>query len=142
LRTYRDSSYSRLCIWQASRQMLKENFVTGVGISGFPLVYPKYATCEPHSFQYPHNIFLNFWVEIGIVGLILYLWITFLYWDTLTRYKNDFLAIGLLGASVYTFIHGLVDVPYFKNDLSSQFWVLVAVAAWLAVVKNKEKPTY
>ena len=141
LRTYRDSSYSRLCIWQASRKMLKENFVVGVGISGFPVVYPKYATCEPHSFQYPHNIFLNFWVEIGIVGLILYLWITFLYWDTLMRYKNDFLAIGLLGASVYTFIHGLVDVPYFKNDLSSQFWVLVAIAAWFAVAKTKRQTT-
>jgi hypothetical protein len=25
-------------------------------------------------------------------------------------------------------VHGLVDVPYFKNDLSFEFWVLLAIA--------------
>jgi len=25
-------------------------------------------------------------------------------------------------------VHGLVDVPYFKNDLSLEFWTLIAIA--------------
>ncbi|OGY26860.1 MAG: hypothetical protein A2Z11_01645 [Candidatus Woykebacteria bacterium RBG_16_43_9] len=125
-----NTAYTRLCIWQATNRMLDDKFVMGAGLSGFPLVYPQYATCERHPFQYPHNIFLNFWVEMGVVGLLAFLWITYIYSKALSKHLNNFLAIGLLSTLAYIFVHGLVDVPYFKNDLSSQFWVLLAIAVW------------
>jgi hypothetical protein len=31
-------------------------------------------------------------------------------------------------ALVAVVVHGLVDVPYFKNDLAFEFWVLIGVA--------------
>ena len=30
-------------------------------------------------------------------------------------------------ALVAVVIHGLIDVPYFKNDLSLEFWILLAL---------------
>ncbi len=36
--------------------------------------------------------------------------------------------LGVLLALVGIVIHGLVDVPYFKNDLSLEFWVLLGVS--------------
>jgi hypothetical protein len=36
--------------------------------------------------------------------------------------------LGVLLALVAVVVHGLVDVPYFKNDLSFEFWVLVGLA--------------
>lgn len=36
--------------------------------------------------------------------------------------------LGVLLALVAFVVHGLVDVPYFKNDLSLQFWALVGLA--------------
>ena len=118
--------------------MLSDNGVTGAGLSGFPLTYPKYATCDKQAFQYPHNIFLNFWVEMGFFGVALFLWISFVYLKILSKHGNDFLAVGLFGALVYIFIHGLVDVPYFKNDLSAEFWVFLASVAWFDQVNKKE----
>jgi len=133
-----DTAYTRLCIWQGTNRMLGDNVVTGAGLSGFPLTYPKYATCDKQAFQYPHNIFLNFWVEMGVFGVVIFLWISFVYSKILSRHLNDFLAVGLFGALVYIFIHGLVDVPYFKNDLSAQFWVFLAGVAWFDQVNKKQ----
>lgn len=133
-----DTAYTRLCIWQGTNKMLGDNVVTGAGLSGFPLTYPKYATCEKQAFQYPHNIFLNFWVEMGFFGLMVLLWISFIYSRILSKHNNDFLAVGLFGALVYIFIHGLVDVPYFKNDLSAAFWVFLAGVVWFEKVDMKE----
>lgn len=131
-----DTGYSRLCIWQGTKKMVGDHFITGVGLSGFPITYQKYVTCEKQAFQYPHNIFLNFWVELGIVGLAVFLWISFVYLKILSKHLDDFMAIGFLAVLVYIFIHGLVDVPYFKNDLSAQFWVFLSVAAWYGNQKS------
>jgi hypothetical protein len=37
--------------------------------------------------------------------------------------------LGVFLAMVAVIVHGLVDVPYFKNDLSLEFWALVGIAA-------------
>ncbi len=132
-----DTGYTRLCIWQGTKKMVADHFITGVGLSGFPITYQKYATCEKQAFQYPHNIFLNFWVELGLIGLAVFLWISFVYLKILSKHLDDFMAIGFLAVLVYIFIHGLVDVPYFKNDLSAAFWVFLSVAVWFGNQKTK-----
>ena len=81
---------------------------------------------------------MYFWVEIVFFGLVVLLWISFIYSKILSKHTNDFLAVGLFGALVYIFIHGLVDVPYFKNDLSAAFWVFLAGVVWFEKVDMKE----
>lgn len=87
-------------------------------------------------YLYPHNIFLNFWTELGLLGALLFAWIIIKYLAIGVKKAyvlikaNDpegFLALGLTAAMVVIIIHGLVDVPYFKNDLSVLFWLLVAM---------------
>jgi len=86
-------------------------------------------------YMYPHNIFLNFWSEIGLLGALTFMWLLVraLYISlklTLTYHREGhpekYLALGLLSALIAIIVHGLVDVPYFKNDLSVMFWVLLA----------------
>ena len=38
------------------------------------------------------------------------------------------LQLGVLLALMGIIVHGLVDVPYFKNDLSLEFWVLLGLS--------------
>jgi O-antigen ligase len=97
-------------------------------------------------YLYPHNIILNFWTELGLVGVLLFVWIFALviYYLSLIIYhskKNKdnaglFLALGILGAFIVIIVHGLVDVPYFKNDLACIFWVLIAL---LSLLKLQQK---
>ncbi len=91
-------------------------------------------------YMYPHNIFLNFWSEIGLLGALVFMWLLFkaifisLKLTVIYRRENQpekYLALGLMSALVTILIHGLVDVPYFKNDLAVMFWILLALIGLL-----------
>lgn len=88
-------------------------------------------------YMYPHNIFLNFWSELGLFGLLLFIWIIikflFVSLKLIIIYsrenkKERYLIIGLLSAMIVIIVHGLVDVPYFKNDLAAMFFILLALS--------------
>lgn len=95
-------------------------------------------------FLYPHNIFLNFWVELGLAGMLLFIWIIFRVFYLSIKIllspllskgvvgggfteENRYLLLGAMSAMFVLVIHGIVDVPYFKNDLAIIFWVIVAL---------------
>ncbi len=87
-------------------------------------------------YLYPHNIFLNFWSELGLLGALVFSWLIIKYLFIALKLtinhdrekKSDkYLTLGLLSAMVVIVIHGLVDVPYFKNDLAVMFWILLAL---------------
>lgn len=91
-------------------------------------------------YMYPHNIFLNFWSELGLLGALVFTWLIFKYlyislklFISYSREKKPerYLALGLLSAMLVVIIHGLVDVPYFKNDLAVLFWILIALVGGL-----------
>jgi len=92
-------------------------------------------------YLYPHNIFLNFWTEIGILGLLLFAWLLIKYFVRVGKLickdgENKYFILGLGGAVLTMIIHGWVDVPYFKNDLSVLFWVLFVILGMLYAKKK------
>ena len=93
-------------------------------------------------YMYPHNILLNFWTELGLAGAFLFVWIIARYFIMgLKNLKQEkkFLPLGLIGAMVAIVVHGLVDVPYFKNDLAVMFWVLVALLSIINIINREDK---
>lgn len=93
-------------------------------------------------YLYPHNIFLNFWTELGLLGALLFIWIIGKFiWQTgrrsLTAPAGDkagrYWSWGLMAAMLTVLIHGLVDVPYFKNDLAALFWIMLAIGAIIQI---------
>jgi hypothetical protein len=53
--------------------------------------------------------------------------------------SKNYLALGLFGAMTVIVVHGLVDVPYFKNDLSAMFFVLLALLGSLTLEAKLKK---
>jgi O-antigen ligase len=99
-------------------------------------------------YLYPHNIFLNFWSEISLFGALLFVWIILKYLYLALKlnigYQREnkgeqYLALGLLTAMVAIGVHGLVDVPYFKNDLALLFWALVSLVGLLSFNYRRER---
>ncbi len=93
-------------------------------------------------YLYPHNLLLNFWSELGLAGMLLFIWIIgkFLvisYRILVIGGKNKGIALGLAGAMAVIAAHGLVDVPYFKNDLAVVFWMLIAMTGILSLQINE-----
>ncbi len=139
-------------IWKETANMLQDHWLFGAGLSGYKTVFEPYHTrAYIEIFQYPHSLVLNFWSEIGLFGLfsiIILIGIFFFFILTTLRRarrlpRSDdptfFYAVSLafLCSMITILIHGLVDVPYFKNDLAVFFWVLLALS--LSVYRQIEK---
>lgn len=125
----------RLSQWSETAELLKERWLLGAGLSGYPsALEPYHSATHFEIFQYPHNILLNTWVEIGLLGVIA---TALLGWHVLKRAPMTIPFFALL----QMFIHGLVDVPYFKNDLSVLTWILLAMICAYAVQSNHQKTT-
>lgn len=132
----------RIELWSATLQMLREHVLFGAGLAGFAeRIAPFWNPTHPERFIDPHNIVLNFWVETGLLGLFAFAWIliagfrlTWRAWKAAPALWRP-IVLGVLLALVAVVVHGLVDVPYFKNDLSLEFWTLMAIgqAAALAI---------
>ena len=123
-----DTLQLRLCLWEGARNLLLDRPLFGAGLSGFKELYSQqYFTCDAEPLEYPHNWVLNFWTEVGIFGLLGFLGVLWVYFKGL----GGHLALGFSAAMLYWLIHGLVDVPYFKNDLALEFFVLLGLGETL-----------
>jgi O-Antigen ligase len=125
----------RLKVWEATLRMLRAHPIFGGGLSGFPkTVEPYRAAVGADRLQYPHNVLLNFWTETGLLGAVAFGWLLvqgFRY--TLRGWRRASQAwrpyhLGVALALVAIVVHGLVDVPYWKNDLSAEFWILLGLS--------------
>lgn len=98
-------------------------------------------------YLYPHNIFLNFWSELGFIGALLFTWLIFRFlfvsYKVFRRFKKEddkrrYISLGLMSSMIAILVHGLVDVPYFKNDLSAMFFILLALLGVLEIESKKK----
>ncbi|MFC1612569.1 O-antigen ligase family protein [Patescibacteria group bacterium] len=128
------SGFVRLTMWKETWNMLKDNWFFGAGINGFQeKIIPYHESREwMEIYLYPHNIILNFWSELGLLGLAAFLWLLekfgkICYKLILSERKSRIYIITAISAMAVILIHGLVDVPYFKNDLSILFWIIVSM---------------
>ncbi len=125
--------------WQETYALLKDNWLKGAGLNGYQIKsVPYHKTAWLEIYLYPHNIFLNFWVELGFLGLLAFL--SLLYFIA-QEIKKIFLSKNKLAWPLLIFwliwlIHGLVDAPYFKNDLSLLFFVFLALTAQAKNIKT------
>ncbi len=123
-------------IWQTSAQLLqdpKESILFGLGLGQFQ---ENYATTvkkalghEPLDYivLQPHNIFLLFIFNYGIAGLAALL--------LFTVYLLKNLRTPAACICLYFLIHGLIDTPFFKNDML----FLLMLFAEMALLTSRPK---
>ncbi|MFA7663014.1 MAG: O-antigen ligase family protein, partial [Patescibacteria group bacterium] len=138
------SVFIRTQIWSESWQMLKDNWLLGAGLAGYQQAIVPYHTADYFEiFLYPHNLIMNFWSEMGLAGLILFLTLIIKFFVDSYKLIKQKIGLeyvwGVILAMLIFVIHGLVDHPYFKNDLSVIFWIIIAVLAWVKVDSQKMK---
>ncbi len=143
----RSSFHSRLMIWNASVEIIKDNPVFGIGPGTFQETYLSYSEKfdEPYlewAVPQPHNTFLAFYLQTGLIGLIGFILILvwFFYYRRDGSRPAPTIAMVLM---IYILAHGLVDTMYWKNDLSLMFWLIVGLTwCWYNFDKDiKDKDT-
>lgn len=122
----------RLIMWRETWAMLKDHWFFGAGFGGYPKVFDVYHKARfIEIFQYPHNILFNFWSETGVLGVIAFAGIVVTWIRQALRIpsmqstRTYTSILVLLAPFLAILVHGLVDVPYFKNDLALLFWLFI-----------------
>lgn len=124
LNTFNDSSSgAHLDLLKAGTDKLLSNPFLGNGLYGFRSTL-KHIGFQGEILNYPHNILLNFWLELGLLGLISFAGIISYF---LFNHKRSSLGIIVAAFMLVLVVHGLFDVPYFKNDLAVLFWVTASL---------------
>lgn len=139
---------NRTSIYHQALQMLAERPLFGAGISGYAIRVAPFRPPKASIHIYPHDIWLTTWSELGLLGLFAFAFIFFaLLWHgvrALPRASEIYrpLLWGAVGALVLYAVHGLFDSPYWKNDLSVEFWLLAALqVVGVRATRHAKAPT-
>jgi O-antigen ligase len=130
-----NSDTVRLEIYRYSIEIIRNNWIWGVGLGGFRETIVN-ATANAEGFKtfalpyalHPHNIFLAFWLNMGLAGIIAFLIniVVFVY-RFLADKKKELLYLCAFLVMAAILVHGMFDTTYFKNDLSAIFFLELAV---------------
>jgi O-antigen ligase len=137
------TSFMRIRVWESSLEILRQRPFTGLGLDQFlylfsgEFVRPD-AIFDP-DLSHPHNIFLDFWIRLGFLGL---LWLiaflaifwrkAFALWQQPQSDERCILLIGMMGTMAALLAHGMIDNSIFVQDLVYIFVILVILLASLA----------
>lgn len=111
--------YNRLIWWQGALRMIGEHPWFGVGLGGFGRLYLKYKIAGLNS-TYAHNFYLQLAGEIGIIGLLIFLWLIYRFW----RF-SPFSGIKIGIAAVL--IHNLIEYNLFLSSNAFVFWLFLGM---------------
>jgi O-antigen ligase len=133
------SSNIRYYIWTTSLQIAKKNPVFGVGLSNYQNYFTDFtrgwvnydAYIAPKALT-AHNLYLHVYLTMGILGILSFI---LLLWGS-RFWRAEF----VVGAPFITIlILGLFDTPFFRNDLSVLFWIILAASFWLKQKSGKDQ---
>ncbi len=142
------STAYRVSIWQASVQLIKDFWISGIGLGSdaFSMIYPKYALAGANFALHSHNLFLQIWVEMGIIGIVSFfaLIVAFIRqsFSLLVYRKRGGICATLILASAagvlgYLF-QGLADNVWYNYKMLFIFWIVIGlVCAGVNILKEK-----
>jgi len=138
------ASFERVKLYSGAWEIIQHSPLTGAGLYGFRDAYEQVKKSESDEIlNYPHNFFLNFWVETGFVGVAAATALVMIaFWQAIRLYKTKPelrpVVLSICSGLVVLLVHGQVDAPFFKNDLSLLFWLFVGAIPYLNFLQKKD----
>jgi len=135
-----DSSNNfRINVWLAVIEMIRDRPIIGIGPgnNAFNLVYPLYQQPKYTALS-AYSVPLEIAVETGLIGLFCFLWlIVVLFSQGLTQLqrlrqqntREGFWLMAAITIMVGMLAHGTVDTVWYRPEVSTLWWLTVAVIA-------------
>jgi putative inorganic carbon (HCO3(-)) transporter len=121
-------------IWQTSWELGLKHPILGLGLANYQNAFNQLTKNRVNFSTYitplalsSHNIFFMFWLSTGTLGLISFFWLLINFFSIGGWNAKKPMAVVLMVGMMVLLLQGLVDTPYFKNDLSLLFWLLFAL---------------
>jgi len=144
-------NYERISKYKNALNIIKHHPFVGVGVNTFVLNYGKYKLIEPENAttpesSYAHNIYLHMAVEIGLLGLGVFLWFLFLLFQqgSILYHKlhDEYLriiALSLLACYVAFLVNGLTETCLYYPRVVIIFWYFIGFLLALRKFSNEDK---
>ncbi|MBR8835751.1 MAG: IctB family putative bicarbonate transporter [Stigonema ocellatum SAG 48.90 = DSM 106950] len=135
-----DSSNNfRKNVWTAVYKMIGDYPLLGIGPghNAFNRIYPFYQLPR-YSALSAYSIYLEVAVETGLIGLACFVWLLIVIFNTaflelrrLRELRNveGLWLIGAIAAIVGMLSHGSVDTVWFRPEVNTVWWLMVALIA-------------
>ncbi len=142
---------SRGYIWSRSIPLIKDHLILGSGPDTFPFDFPQndyigkyYAYDTPNMFvDKPHNLYLQIALNYGLIALIAFLSIIFIYiFDCIKLYafKDHYNYPQVLGIANALGIIGYLFAGFFNDSVISVapiFWIILGVGISINFINRK-----
>jgi tetratricopeptide (TPR) repeat protein len=137
--------------------MIKDHPLLGSGIGTYKYNTLKYQaeffeqgenrSLYPHGFaDKAHNEYLQLWAELGIIGLGIFIWLMFYYFNygikILNKIKNHYkqaILIGLMGSIIAILVDGIFGFPLHLPATIFLFWMALGLTIALGESEKEEK---
>jgi O-antigen ligase len=150
------SGTGRLDLWTVAWRMVEQEPLHGVGAGNFPVSSVHYLL-QPGAIEradyivgvpkVAHNTYLELWAELGIVGLILFLFVVGFCLYSALKAARSFARQGdarmeVLARALFVAMAGLLAGDFFGSRLNNkEVWLLLGFApALLAIARSREGP--
>ncbi len=120
-------------------EMIKDHPVLGIGPGNdaFNRVYPRYQRAGYTALS-AYSVMLEILVETGFVGFCCFLWLLVVTlnqgWKQIQRlrqlrHREGFWLLAALAIMVGMLAHGLVDTVWYRPQVSTLWWFIIALIA-------------
>ncbi len=140
------STLRRMAIWKFTWMMIEERLLLGSGIGTYGYQSLPYQAeffaqgnnrdIYPHGFAVQaHNEYLQMWAEMGIIGLLLFLGIIFIYYRNIfinfrkMAEKGKAITISLAGGVTAVLVDALFGFPLQLAASLSLFWIFLGLSS-------------
>jgi putative inorganic carbon (hco3(-)) transporter len=135
-----DSSNNfRRNVWDAVFKMIRDRPIIGIGPghNSFNKIYPLYQRPRFTALS-AYSVLLQIAVETGFLGLASFLWLIIVMLNNAfvqirklreSRSVQGFWLIGAFAAVAGMLAHGTVDTVWFRPEVNSLWWLMVAIIA-------------
>ncbi|EGJ33302.1 MULTISPECIES: IctB family putative bicarbonate transporter [Moorena] len=144
-----DSSNNfRMNVWSAVMDMIRDRPIIGIGPgnNAFNKIYPLFQRPKYTALS-AYSIFLETAVEMGLIGMLCFLWLLIVTFNQgmqqLSRLRNlanrqGFWLMGAIATMSGMLAHGLVDTVWYRPQVQTLWWLVVAIIASFYVNPNSD----
>lgn len=135
-----DSSNNfRMNVWSAVVEMIRDRPILGIGPgnNAFNKIYPLYQRPRFTALS-AYSVFLEIAVETGLIGFLCFLWLLIVTFNQgvqqlgrlrMSAHPDAFWLMGAIAAIAGMLSHGLVDTVWYRPEVSTLWWLMIAIIA-------------
>jgi putative inorganic carbon (hco3(-)) transporter len=129
LKTDQGSISIRLKLWKEALRITSDYPLTGCGLNTYSIVAKNYKSFDWGGI-YPHNSFLQMSAETGLLGILAFLLVVYVFFKTglgLLKKNKDYLVLGLLSGILGFLVHAFFDTHLYSLQLVVLFWYMLGL---------------